>query len=373
MNEDEVTTNEETTESEQLPADASDDDLTVEELNQVSDEDFEKYHTSDITAKEIRDKYGFQFDPDTDTEQEEPAEDTSDNSDDTSDQGQQEPEEPETQEDEIADYEAAWKQVSAPFKANGKMYQPRNADDVVNLMQKGVNYTQKMQQIAPYRKVVETLKSNNIDTNELNFLIDLHNGNKDAIQSLLKRNKVDTMSMDYDSDKPDNYIPNNNMVNDQQVAVSEILDDISDNKSQIADIVYNKWDAESQKIIAEHPEYLRLLNEEINLGRFDTIQQALDQAKMFGRTSGMSDIMAYANLARAYEEVQQDQARQQYQNQQQLQQLQQEAQTKKKAAAPTRGQSRAAKRRMSTEDIWNMSDEDFEKLKYTDIQAMEQN
>ena len=369
MNEDELATNEETTESEQLPADASDDDLTLEELNQVNDDDFESYHKGELTGTQIREKYNFSNNDTSDdtSESEEPDEEPSEKT-----ENQKEAEENAVEEEPATNYEEMWKEISSPFKANGKMYQPRTPEDVVSLMQKGVNYTQKMQQIAPYRKVVETLKSNNIDTNELNFLIDLHNGNKDAIQSLLKRNNVDAMSMDYDSSTPDTYRPNNNMISDEAANIAEIIDDVSGNKDQIYDIIYNKWDTASQKAFAEHPEYLRLLNEELELGRFDAIQHEVEQAKMFNRTNGMSDLELYSNLARAYEEAQHQYSQQQYQQQMLQQQLQQQAQYSKKAAAPTRGQSRTAKRRMSTEDIWNMSDEDFEKLKYTDIQAMEQ-
>lgn len=333
---------------EQLPADASDDDLTLEELEKVNDDDFEKYHTSEMSAKEIRDKYNLK------------REDTvSEKQDDDDDEQSQKEDDDNNDEEEASkqDYEAIWKEISSPFKANGKMYQPQSAKDVISLMQKGVNYTQKMQQIAPFRKVAETLKNNNIDENTLNFLIDLKNGNKNAIASLLKKNNYDSMS--YDSEDADKYVPNNNMASDQSVSVSEIMEDIDANKEKISDIVFNKWDKQSQKIFADNPQLLRLLNEEIELGRFDTIQNQVEQYKMFGRNGNLPDIQLYSNLAAAYEQAEKEYSQEQTQNVMH----QQERKASKKAAAPSGRTTNTGKGKSFTpQDILSMPEEEFMKL-----------
>jgi hypothetical protein len=386
MNEDEVTTNEQTTDVEQptaepedqqqLPADASPDDLTLEEIVQTNDDDFEAYQKGEITAAAIREKYNFTESKDTssnDTTNDEESNDTSTN-DDTQDNNVEDntPVQP-----QVNEYENLWKQVSSPFKANGKTYQPGSPEDIINLMQKGVNYTQKMQAIASYRKAFESLNKNQINEQELSFLIDLHNGDKKAIKALLDRNKIDPMEMsNFESDSTP-YTPNfNNLATDSDVQVQEIMSDISANKDKVMDVVMNKWDQASKQMFLQNPNLLRLLNEEFNLGRFDTIQEKVEEAKMFGNAN-VPDIQLYSQLAAQYEKEQNAVADalkvQQLAQQQQQQQIAANNAASKRAAAPTRGQSRTAKRKMSTEDIWNMSDEDFEKLKYTDIQAMEQN
>lgn len=384
MNEDEVTTNEQTTdveqttaepeEQQQLPADASPDDLTLEEIVQTNDDDFEAYQKGEITAAAIREKYNFETPTDEKVEKtEQTTEETTSKEETSSSNAEIATNSPEDAQTSI-NYEEVWKKISAPFKANGKMYQPQTPEDIVNLMQKGVNYTQKMQAIAPARKTFETLNKNKIDANELNFLIDLHNGNKDAIKELLKRNKYEANSFDeaFGTDTNNTpYVPRNNFITDQESQINDILNDVQDNTAKISDIVLNKWDQASRDLINQHPEIIRALNEEINLGRFDEIQAAVENAKMFGRTQGLSDLQAYCQFARQYEAYQQQQQQQAVQQQQQ-QQIAANNAASKRAAAPTRGQSRAAKRKMTTEDLWNMSDEDFEKLKYTDIQAMEQ-
>ena len=382
MNEDELTTNEQTTDVEQttaepdvqqqLPADASPDDLTLEEIVQTSDDDFEDYQKGKITAAAIREKYNFNKSTEDTQEPSSENDDTTDTTADTTENTA--PEQDTTVSDTSNEEVSSWRKVSAPFKANGKMYQPRNADDVINLMQKGINYTQKMQQIAPARKAFETLNKNQIDDNELNFLIDLHKGDKGAIKELLKRNNYSANSFEDSFGESDTttYTPGNNLATEQDLNISSVMADIQDNKAQITDIVLNKWDQASRDLINKDPNLLRLLNAEIELGRFDTIQQQVEQLKMFDRSYG-PDIITYANLAKAYQDQQAQQAQQQAVQQAQQQQIAANNAASKKAAAPTRGQSRTAKRKMTTEDIWNMSDEDFEKLKYTDIQAMEQN
>ena len=384
MNEDEVTTNEQTTDVEQttaepddqqqLPADASPDDLTLEEIVQTNDDDFEAYQKGEITAAAIREKYSFNKEKETTENSSKTAEtDNNQTPDDISKDADNNTTlaEDSTDTSTLKQYETLWKQVSAPFKANGKMYQPHSVNDIINLMQKGANYTQKMQQIAPYKKAFETLNKHQISEQELNFLIDLHNGNKKAIQALLTRNKFDPM--DFTSEESNNYIPNNNVATDQDILVQDVLADIQENRDKISDVIMNKWDAKSKEYFLKNPTALRQLNEEFQLGRFDIIEQQVEQYKMFNDTHGISDLQLYSQFAKQYEQQQIAVMQQQAAQQAQQQQIAVNHVASKKAAAPTRGQSRAAKRRLSTEDIWNMSDEDFEKLKYTDIQAMEQN
>lgn len=343
MEENEVTQDEtqEQEQEQQLPKDASPDDLTLEELDQIDDDDFEKYHSRELSSKQIREKYNF-----------------------TAPETEAEPEDTKKDEQDVVstpsnNYEEYWKKISSPFKANGKMYQPNTPEDVVALMQKGVNYTQKMQQIAPYKKTVETLNKNNIDANELNFLIDLHNGNKDAIKSLLKRNKIDAMDLGTFDDNVQ-YTPNNNLASDRDVEVADVLNDIAENKQTIYDILYNKWDNQSRQTMIEHPELLRLLNEELQLGRFDAIQQQVEAAKMFGRDYGMNDLELYSAFARQYLQTQ----HQQFQQQQQQQQVQQQSEaSSKRAAAPSgRTNVKAKGTTLSPNDILSMSEDDFNKI-----------
>lgn len=336
-----------------VPADAKEDDLTVDEIVQVDDDDFEKYHSGEITAAAIREKYNFKEKIEDDIQSEE-QNDTQENNeaDDTSEQQEAQPSE-ETQ------YGEYWKKVSAPFKANGTMYQPRSPEDIINLMQKGANYTQKMQKIAPYKKAFETLSKNNIDDQELNFLIDLKNGNKDAIKALLKRNKIDSMELSDFDDSPNHYIPNNHIVSEQEIEIQDILSDISNNREKIEDVLYNKWDEQSRQTMIQNPKLIRLLNEELELGRFDEIQHQVESIKMFGNNNGMSDLDLYSALARQYTQHQQAEFQKASQNISNVN----KQQASKKAAAPSGRTTNTGKGKSFTpQDILSMPEEEFMKL-----------
>ena len=51
--------------------------------------------------------------------------------------------------DKAPDYESLYKQMMAPFKANGKEFAPSSPDEVIRLAQMGANYTKKMQALKP--------------------------------------------------------------------------------------------------------------------------------------------------------------------------------------------------------------------------------
>ena len=95
-------------------------------------------------------------------------------------------------ESEKTDYEAFYKEVMTPFKANGKLIELRNPAEAVQLMQMGANYTRKMQAIQQHRKVLTMLENNGLlDEGKLSFLIDIEKKNPDAIQKLVKESGID--------------------------------------------------------------------------------------------------------------------------------------------------------------------------------------
>ena len=191
------------------------------------------------------------------------------------------------------DYETVYKNIFKPFKANGKDITPRTVEDVVQLMQMGANYTKKMQLMAPLKKAAESLSRADIKEEDLNFLIDVHKGDKEAIKKLLTKHNVDPMELDLDST---NYVPKNNIVSDEDVEYSNILDDIRDSLPKIQEIMTNTWDARSKEALLKDPNLMRALHEEIAMGRFDNVQAQLEIEKTFGRYKGKSDVEAYIDL-----------------------------------------------------------------------------
>ena len=257
-------------------------------------------------------------------------------------------------------YEDAYKRIFAPFRANGKEITPRTVEDVISLMQMGANYTKKMQAMAPMRKIVESLSKAKVSEEDLNFLIDLHKGDKEAIKQLLKKNEIDVVDLDLDEIK---YKPNNeNIASDEDVNFAETISDINDSLPKIQEILNSKWDAESKKLLLSDPRAMRALHEEIQMGRFDKVQDRLEVEKTFGRYKDVPDVQAYIDLVNRM--VAEEQATQS------KVQKEQSKPTKpvpdKRKAAPTRGQTKGSST-LTAKDLFSMSDEEFERLSIKDL------
>ena len=283
------------------------DNITSDDLANMSDSQFEEYlqsgkipstnntDVSDVSDEEDKNK-DKEDEEDKETVSEKEDDETEVTVEDTNDvdnNEEQKDDSSSTDSSSTIDYKAAYETIFKPFKANGKEITPRNVDDVINLMQMGANYTKKMQVIAPMKKVIESLNKAEIDEKNLNFLIDVYKGDKEAIKKLLKKHSVDPIELDLDET---NYVPKNNIVSDEDVEFSNVLDDIRDSLPKIQDIINSKWDKNSKDKLLSDPKLLRALHEEIQYGRFDKIQAQVEMEKMFGRYRGVSDLDAYIDI-----------------------------------------------------------------------------
>lgn len=207
-----------------------------------------------------------------------------------------------TVEDESSEinYKEAYEKVFAPFKANGKEIKVQSPEDAITLMQMGANYAKKMAGLKPNLKLLKMLENNNLlSEDKLNYLIDLDKKNPQAITKLLKDSGVDPL--DIDTDKPVNYKPNTYTVDDKSVELDGILDDIRDTKSfnETLDIIGNKWDIASKKVLSSNPNIIKIINEHVDTGIYHQIQQIVDNERMFGRLEGLSDLEAYKQVGDA--------------------------------------------------------------------------
>ena len=89
---------------------------------------------------------------------------------------------------------------------------------------KGMNYTQKMQEIAPHRKDMNIMMENNLTTDDLNLLIEAKSGNKDALGKLLAKAEIDPLDLDTE-DKAD-YVPKDYAKDVPNVEMEQVKADI---------------------------------------------------------------------------------------------------------------------------------------------------
>ena len=198
------------------------------------------------------------------------------------------------------DYEAVYKKLTAPFKANGREIQIKDVDDAISLMQMGANYNKKMAALKPNLKLMKLLENNGMLSEEkLSFLIDLDKKNPEAISKLIKDSGVDPL--DLDAEKAGDYKPTVRKVDDRELELDAVLDEIQDTESysRTLDVVSNQWDGASKNVIANAPQLLKVINSHVQSGVYDLIVKEIEREKMFGRLSGLSDIEAYRQVGDA--------------------------------------------------------------------------
>ena len=339
------------------------DSISKEQLDALNDDEFTEYLNTGKLPNHIKTNSNKNIKED--------IKDTTVNTEPTTNSVKQEQVEEQKQEDtkeetatDTIDYKAVYDSIFKPFKANGKTIAPRNAEDVISLMQMGANYTKKMQLMAPMKRAVESLNKAGINEEELNFLIDIHNGDKEAIKNLLKKNEIDPIDLDIEDTK---YIPKNNIASDADVEFSETLMDIESSLPKIQEILNKTWDSKSKQLVLKDPQLMRALHQEIEMGRFDEVQQRLEIEKTFGRYKGVSDIEAYIDLVT---KMVNEKARTPVTETKHVER-QPETTTKsipdKTKAAPIRSKPKNQGSSLTVKDLFSMSEEDFNKLSINDL------
>lgn len=270
----------------------------------------------------------------------------------------------ETQEDQAPeiDYKGFYDAMMSPIKANGKDFQARTPEEAVRLMQMGANYTQKMQTIAPYRKKIQMLQNAGLlEDEKLNYLIDLSQGNKEAVKKLLKDSKLDPLDLDIDNESA--YVPGNHTVSDNEVQIQTIVDDLKSTPEGMDTLrLIQGWDQASLNEIWKTPSMMATLNEQRQNGVYDFIMKEMEHQRMLGNIpEGTSFLEAYKAVGDYCLQVQQQRAMQQ---QQAVQNLPRGTLNKSvsnanvKSAAPS---GRSHKSNQQFVDPFSLSDEEFEK------------
>ena len=197
-------------------------------------------------------------------------------------------------------YEAEYKRLVAPFKANGRDIQVKSVDDAIVLMQMGANYNKKMAALKPNLKLMKMLENNNfLSEDKIGFLIDLGNKNPEAINKLVKDSGIDPM--DLDAEKASAYKQTAYTVDDREIELDTVLDELQGTPSynRTLEIVSTKWDAASKSVVAQSPQLLKVINDHVANGIYDRITKEIENERTFGRLTGVSDIEAYRQIGDA--------------------------------------------------------------------------
>ena len=266
-----------------------------------------------------------------------------------------------------------YNKVTAKFNASGKEFQVDNADDVISLMQKGIDYNIKMSTLKPALKMVKALEAHGITQEDLGLLIDIHNRKPEAIASLVKQADIDLYSVDEES--VDRYAPTDAQITDEEYEFQNVISSISASPryADVMQFVANSAVADKQEVYSQ-PQILKSLVEHAQLGIFDKVMAEVDKLQHLGRLpQGMSPLQAYHAIGSQMfggeptPSQERPQVNQQVQQpiakpvQRPVQQPQSNA-ARRAAAAPSNAAKPGAKPKPTPHDLFTMSDEEFAKI-----------
>mgnify|MGYP001373205727 CR=1 FL=1 len=200
------------------------------------------------------------------------------------------------------DYEKLYKEIMKPFKANGREIKLNSPEEAITLMQKGANYTKKMQALQPHLKIVRMLENNQLlDEGKLTQLIDISRGDKTAIAKFIKDSGIDPM--DIDPESAVNYKPGNHSVSDSDIEFSQLIEEINstDHGQDLIIEMQHQWDQSSKQAIYKEPALIRVLAQQKADGIYDQIAEVVQKEKLLGhpQIAGLPFIHAYKVVGEA--------------------------------------------------------------------------
>lgn len=211
-------------------------------------------------------------------------------------EGDEDPIEDDNLEDDIVD-EAQKEHQELAFKANGREYK-FTQDEIMaqfpKIFGQAMDYTKKTQAMKPWRKTIDAIEEAKLGHNDINLMIDVMKGNKEAIAEVLKRTGVDSLEIDTENSK---YTPNDYGRDDKALAIKDIIEEISvDREYETTHKVLSKeWDEKSFRRMTDDPELIRLLHYDVKSGTFDKVQAVAEKIKVFDR--GLKTDLEYYELA----------------------------------------------------------------------------
>ena len=182
------------------------------------------------------------------------------------------------------------------YTADGKEYEfteDEIFDQFGTVFGKAMNYTQKMQKIAPYRKMISAMEEEGITESQFNTAIDALKGNKDAIQNLMKTHNIDPLDIDGDVEE-NSYSPTQYGKSEYQQRIEEVTSQISSDPeyTTTVDVIQNRWDPASRSEFAKNPDMISGLHNDIKSGLYDKVLPVAAKLKTLdGNTK--SDIEYY--------------------------------------------------------------------------------
>ena len=191
------------------------------------------------------------------------------------------------------------------FKANGKEYEFTEEEikaQFPKVFGQAMDYTKKMQSIKPWRKTIDAIEQAQLNHDDVNLMIDVLKGDKNAIAEVIKRTGVDALDLDTENSK---YVAKDYGRDDTTLALRDVIEEISSEPEYETThkILSKEWDDKSWKVLSSDPEMIKLLHVDVKSGMFQKLQPVAEKFKLYDRGS-KSDLEYYEDAAKAYAQEQ---------------------------------------------------------------------
>lgn len=195
----------------------------------------------------------------------------------TSDNNTQTTEEPvANNEDSTPESVATTPDTLYKIKANGKEFE-MTLDELKQTASKGMDYLKKTTALKPYRTMIAAMEENKVSPEDINLLIDLKKGNKEAIAKLIKENEVDV----YDLPEANDYTPQEYRQSETALEMKEVLSTISkDAEFSRTSEIYAAFDEQTKAFLNEDPSRIVGLHNDVKTGVFDKVLPLAEKKAM---------------------------------------------------------------------------------------------
>ena len=262
----------------------------------IENVEYDLEETIDLEQPEMDSDNDLVVDDTEDTETEADSEETES----TPDEGTEVYEE-QTEEDDAETVPEVTETPVHKFKANGKEYTftpEEMMSQFPKIFGQAMDYTKKTQALKPWRKTIDAIESANLSHDQINLMIDVFKGDKNAIAEVMRRTGVDALDLDTENNV---YTPKDYGRDDTALAIKDIVDEISSDKEfSITQQILNKeWDDRSFSELTRDPELIKLLHIDVKSGTYDKVQPIAEKLKVFDRGK-QSDLEYYKQAAGEY-------------------------------------------------------------------------
>jgi len=196
--------------------------------------------------------------------------------------------------------------ITKPLKYRGKEIWVKSEDEAIELMQKGLDYSFKMNKIKPHRSIVNIVEEAGLSVEDIKALADAKAGKQEAIKYLANKfgieleNNDDDIFGDVGNGNKANYQPEV----EQTDPVLEIYQEIAQREPDVAGKVSKIWDELDPTFKQElyNPNIFRAFVGSVKTGEFDSVYPEVIKLKAIN--PAVSWLQAYQYVAQQLGSVQ---------------------------------------------------------------------